>query len=162
MPQANVSEAEPHNLKAGKLKRKTSTARILGCYHLAEILRRKSTARISACLNALRDMLNSSGNSAAEIHSENFPSLNLTSSQLAIRIDVADSIRHSRQRGEADTFWAQHLASPEGILLCWERAARSLPGGPSPPRPCGGGGSRRRESRPTAAGTWLGVGADGG
>ena len=52
---------------------------------MAEILRRKSTARISACPNALQEKLSSSGNSAAEIHSENhdLPSLNLTSSQLA-------------------------------------------------------------------------------
>ena len=58
--------------KTGNVKRRTESQKV------AEILRRKSTARISACLTALRGMLLSSGNSAAESHSENLPSLKLS------------------------------------------------------------------------------------
>ena len=51
---------------------------------MAEILRPKSTARNSLVSSYLLLNLSSGGNSAAEIHSENFPSLNLSSLQLII------------------------------------------------------------------------------
>ena len=63
--------------KTRNVKRQTESQKV------AEILRRKSTAIISACLTALRGMLLSSGNSAAEIHSENLPSLKLSFSRIS-------------------------------------------------------------------------------
>ena len=75
MPHATVSEAEPQKHAMWNGRRSPQK--------VAEILRRKSTAIISACLTALRGMLLSSGNSAAEIHSENLPSLKLSFSRIS-------------------------------------------------------------------------------
>ena len=77
MPHTNVSEAE--HTKAGNVIRRTESQK------LEEILLRKSTARISACLT---------GNSAAEIHSENLPSLKLSCS----RISQTQSTRNSSKQ----------------------------------------------------------------
>ena len=81
------TEPQKQAPKAGNVKWHTSTVRISGCYHPAEVLLRKSTARISlvsTCQSPVSCHLRNSssgGNSAAEIHSENFPSINLLSSQ---------------------------------------------------------------------------------
>ena len=53
-------------------------------HYLAKILRRKSTARFSLVSTYCLLNLSSRGNSATEIHSDIFPSLKLSSSQLVI------------------------------------------------------------------------------
>ena len=73
-------------------------------YDLAEIPRRKSTARISDCLTALREMLSSSGDSAAEIHSKIFPCL----------WSFADSEGHSKSK-ERRIPCGQSVGIPAGM-----------------------------------------------
>ena len=135
MPQANVSEAEPQKQAMWNSwwSHESRAARVLGCfiwrkfccgnpqqespkshlvvlsnYDLAEILRRKSTAIISACLTALREMLSSSGDSAAEIHGKNFPpwdsdqykihrEIQINTQYSALATNMLDLVKHPRR-----------------------------------------------------------------
>ena len=74
MSQANVSEAESQKQAKWNswCSHKSRAARILGRFHLAGNLRRKSTARISLVSICRPLKLWSGWNSAAEIHSRNF------------------------------------------------------------------------------------------